>query len=333
MGSSTSRALLDKVYIRGGLHAQAIEFGAYWDAIMVHPLVDVEVTLDLSTTANVERMQSAEFAWTAVATAKRPPARQGAAGAVIGDDWFVVAGERASFEYSDVWKLSFATMEWSFVDATNMLPARHDHSVVAHGDKLVVLGGRGPAPLGDCWMFDVKTSTWSEIATPEGMAARFGHSAVMVGSSMYVYGGFIEGSGLTDDVFALNLDTLEWTYVGPNDAIYSEPKGFLTAPESAMLFPQDIPASRFSHTMVAGKDGRSFYVVGGAGGDALNKALSDAWRFDTVLRQWSVVHAGSDLAVYDAMAVANGDSAYLFGGIVGASKTASADLYRITLEA
>lgn len=61
----------------------------------------------------------------------------------------------------------------------------------------------------------IDTLTWSNPHTIGDIPySRDGHSATIIGNSMYIFGGYEEEfERFSQDVFALNLDTMYWTYV------------------------------------------------------------------------------------------------------------------------
>ncbi|CAL8080714.1 unnamed protein product [Orchesella dallaii] len=65
------------------------------------------------------------------------------------------------------------------------------------------------------YRFDTKTLAWSKPEVSGSVpGARDGHSAVIIRHKMYIFGGYEEEIGLfSQDVYALDLNTLEWTFV------------------------------------------------------------------------------------------------------------------------
>merc|ERR1712178_246551 len=168
---------LTKVFLRSDkLPDQAVGSSVYWDAIMVteyDPMVSSE--LGEEETVSFEQMAS----WSTLGETNPPPARQAHTAVVYEDAMYVFGGERSAYEYSDLWKYTFATDDWDFQPTSNSSAAlgRHDHSAVVYGDAMYVYGGRSPAPLGDFWVYSSSAKTWTEMPTSMGMAPRFGHTA------------------------------------------------------------------------------------------------------------------------------------------------------------
>lgn len=85
---------------------------------------------------------------------------------------------------------------------------------VDRDDLIVLFGGVGVNGVHTNSLFVVSCATlqWRELALPGAPCARSCHSAVMLGATMLVYGGRNEAT-VFDDLYELNLDTLQWRAV------------------------------------------------------------------------------------------------------------------------
>ncbi len=88
------------------------------------------------------------------------------------------------------------------------------------GSKLYIYGGNASddglafLPLGDTWVLDLDTLSWTELDTSNDPPDRLFHAAATDGAFLYVYAGGDENAFLGpffDDLWALDLQTLEWT--------------------------------------------------------------------------------------------------------------------------
>jgi N-acetylneuraminic acid mutarotase len=249
---------------------------------------------------------------------------------------YVFGGERSAYDYSDVWKYTFATDTWEFQATTNSFAAlgRHDHSAVVYGDEMYVYGGRSPSPLGDFWKYSFATKTWTEMPSSAGMMPRFGHSAGVSGDKMFVYGGYIfdsaSGEGmLTDEIWSFDFGDMAWTKVGPRYDNFAA--DYIMDPKDAIIFPMDIPDPRFSMSSVVTGKVPGMYIIGGAGGEMMMDEENTMWRFDVAALAWTKMETNSLIARYDASAVllSGGTYALVYGG--HASGTFLGDMYLLYL--
>ncbi|XP_042367290.1 host cell factor 2 [Plectropomus leopardus] len=110
--------------------------------------------------------------------------------------------------------------------------ARESHTAVAYtglgSPKLYIFGGMQGCRLDDLWQLDLDTMVWT---TPETRGStplpRSLHSASVIGNKMYVFGGWVpvpesdEHNALgtewicSDSLSVLNLDTMSWENLGP----------------------------------------------------------------------------------------------------------------------
>merc|ERR1712070_491287 len=152
---------------------------------------------DPEVSASVEEEQyityDAAFKWSLVGKTDPPPKRQSHSAVIYNDSMYIFGGERSAYQYSDVWKYSFAEDAWLFqvpMNSPSSALARHDHSAVVYGEWMYIYGGRNPEPLADMWVYSFLNATWGEASVPKDMPPRFGHSAAANNDIMYIYGGY-----------------------------------------------------------------------------------------------------------------------------------------------
>ncbi|XP_041820099.1 host cell factor 2 [Chelmon rostratus] len=122
---------------------------------------------------------------------------------------------------------------WSIPETKGGGPsARESHTSVAYiglgSPKLYIFGGMQGCRLDDLWQLDLDTMVWSMPQTRGSTSfPRSLHSASVIGNKMYVFGGWIpvpesdKHSALgiewicTNSLSVLNLDTMSWQNLGP----------------------------------------------------------------------------------------------------------------------
>ena len=323
--ATTEPTDFSSIFIAGGMFVDDLTAGtkAYWDSLLV-------TANYAGVSSEVEDEEAVLFdeahQWVQVGLVDAPPARQAHSAVVFDDSMYIFGGERSSYEYSDIWKFSFEDGTWEFVAPRNSSAAlgRHDHSAVVYDDVMYVYGGRSPAPKGDFWAYSFEEGTWTEMPSSPGMAPRFGHGATVIDDAMYVYGGYSQGmdGGLTDEVWSFSFEEMKWTKVGPRLDNFMEgtEKAYIASPYDAMQFPQMLPDARFSSVLLGRSATKSFYILGGAGGDSMMELLSDVAGFSTEMKEWSVPTPGfnevEELGRYDAAGALIDDMwACTFGGL------------------
>ncbi|XP_069375510.1 host cell factor 2 isoform X2 [Paralichthys olivaceus] len=124
---------------------------------------------------------------------------------------------------------------WSIPETKGGGPsARESHSAVAYvglsSPKLYIFGGMQGCRLDDLWQLDLDTMVWSMPETKGSIPLpRSLHSASVIGNKMYVFGGWIpvpesdkhnasETKWIcTNSLSVLNLDTMNWQNLGPEE--------------------------------------------------------------------------------------------------------------------
>jgi hypothetical protein len=200
-------------------------------------------------------------AWTPLApTGDLPPAvsHPGSVYDPLRDRFVFQGGGSAAGRLSDAWALTLGpSPAWSRIAAAGTPPpGREMHTVVYDSarDRLLVFGGIVSGLRNDVWALTLSgMPTWSEIVplgTPP--ARRYQHAAIYdpVRDRMLVFGGNPEGSGTTNDVWALDLSgTPAWTELSPagvppsprfnHSAIFDPLRDRMTVYGGAFALPQD----------------------------------------------------------------------------------------------
>jgi len=202
---------------------------------------------------------------------KNPQARWLHSACVIAGKMVVFGGVNPdSVILGDVWMFDPVDESWLMaqVDGVPILP-REGHSAVAVGTSMIVFGGisYAYAPFDDVWTYVSASNKWVRNQ-PEGQkpAPRWMHSAALHTAksgqrSMYVFGGITHQYVPLNDLWTLNVESMEW----------SQPTTSGVAPFPRMLH----SATLFDNTM--------FIHAGGAN----NLLLEDLWTFDTDSNEWA----------------------------------------------
>jgi len=152
------------------------------------------------------------------------PKRVNHAAVVVGHTIYSFGGYCTDENYSiqrpiDVHILQPDTYRWKVLtfEPGPFVPfQRYGHTCVAYNRYIYLWGGRNDQTA--CrvlYRFDTKALAWSKPEVSGSVpGARDGHSAVIIRHKMYIFGGYEEEIGLfSQDVYALDLNTLEWTFV------------------------------------------------------------------------------------------------------------------------
>ncbi|MBK8256998.1 MAG: hypothetical protein IPK82_30530 [Polyangiaceae bacterium] len=141
---------------------------------------------------------------------------------------------------------------------------RWGHTLVYDGarDQLIAFGGNGPnGKLNDTWAFSLVRETWQTLETNEGPSARLTPAAIFDAprNRMIVVGGDIGTSFASDETWALDLETLQWSTLPP------------------------IPVARFD--VIATSDNERAWFYGGF--SAQFAGLGDLWELDLTTDTWT----------------------------------------------
>ncbi|XP_061666731.1 kelch domain-containing protein 1-like isoform X1 [Syngnathoides biaculeatus] len=256
-----------------------------------------------------------------------PPLLMGFCGSYVGGSLYVFAGYDGQTYSNQLFSVDLTQhcYSWKKVTAakgTTPSP-RSNHSCWVYGGRLVYFGGYGCKTLrearnmessnfivremtwltiGDvvlrCWgwhnevnVFDTLGGAWS-VPEMKGTPLFPGdfHASAVVGNKGYVCGGR-ESAEL--DLYCLDLDVWNWTQIEASSPL--------------------APPGRFMHTVTL-VAGQNLFVFGGLSFDG--ETLNDAWRFDTLAREWrEVAHPHRDKPrVCHTACLGSDDDLVVFGG-------------------
>ena len=91
--------------------------------------------------------------------------------------------------------------------------ARYGHSACLYSSKILIFGGRGGPCLyyNDLHAYDTHTDTWLVgKQSNKNPLPRFLHSCTLYKDKLYLFGG-ARGPTLLNDVFCLDINSLQWT--------------------------------------------------------------------------------------------------------------------------
>ncbi|OQU85983.1 acyl-CoA-binding domain-containing protein 4 isoform X4 [Sorghum bicolor] len=132
----------------------------------------------------------------------------------------VVAGNTRSSSSSSsnkvsVWLIDVQANSWSAVDTYGKVPtARGGQSVSLLGSRLLMFGGEDNKRrlLNDLHILDLETMMWEEIKSEKGgPAPRYDHSAAVYTDQYLLIFGGSSHSTCFNDLYLLDLQTLEWS--------------------------------------------------------------------------------------------------------------------------
>uniref|UniRef100_A0A0Q3RRH3 Uncharacterized protein n=1 Tax=Setaria italica TaxID=4555 RepID=A0A0Q3RRH3_SETIT len=130
----------------------------------------------------------------------------------------VVAGNTRSSSSSNkvsVWLIDVETNSWSAFDTYGKVPtARGGQSVSLLGSRLLMFGGEDNKRrlLNDFHILDLETMMWEEVKTEKGgPAPRYDHSAAVYADQYLLIFGGSSHSTCFNDLYLLDLQTLEWS--------------------------------------------------------------------------------------------------------------------------
>lgn len=113
-----------------------------------------------------------------------------------------------------VYSFNAKTNSWSSLAVSGESPApRHGHTLCAYGRKVICFGGMSGAKFyNDLHTLDLDKNAWCVVkvkkrSQPEPRAS---HAAVVHGRYMYVFGGLSKEGMALDDLWRLDLTTMQW---------------------------------------------------------------------------------------------------------------------------
>ncbi|KAI8064757.1 hypothetical protein BC940DRAFT_305274 [Gongronella butleri] len=168
-------------------------------------------------------------------------------------EMFVFGGGDGPRYFNDVYRLNTESLSWSQpkVQGKACSPRRAHITCVWKTKIIVVGGGDGSHPLADVHVLDVadkENVVWEKWApTGDAPLARGYHSGNLVGHKLVIFGGS-DGQECFGDVYVLDLETREWTFMPLNQCI-----------------------PRFGHT--ATQVGSYLFIIGGHDGSSYSNQV------------------------------------------------------------
>ena len=209
---------------------------------------------------------------------------------------------------------------------SDMPSARNFHSCILQNSQMVIYGGKSNGLHSDVWSLDLSTlrlsdddggtgkkrcelsggwirleTSWHHTTDEKSVSLnRYGHSAVVWGDQMIVFGGYDNVSGASNDLFVLDLKSLQWRVVK-----------FVKSPP---------PAARYFHSMVL--DGNGNAVV--FGGKGPSSVINDCFRIKLQTLnensvEWELISKTKPLEVsrFGHSSFVEGSKVFVLGGCNG----------------
>lgn len=140
--------------------------------------------------------------------------------AVASDCMYIFGGTKGNVYNNNLYKFSFKTRKWDFINCHNPPLARYRHEMVSVNDGFIVIGGYGnygACPLDTLPKYNFESCNWVEIKCKQDPDHGFpkprrAHSCVKFEDNVYVCGGFAEETNETiyNDIWKLNILTFSW---------------------------------------------------------------------------------------------------------------------------
>lgn len=163
-----------------------------------------------------------------------PPARSGHRCVADNTNLYVFGGYNPDYDESggpdnedyplfrELWRYHFATGVWHQMGTDGYMPRElASMSLVLHGNNLLVFGGTG-IPFGesngnDVHVCNVKYKRWALLSCRGKRPSRiYGQAMALINGSLYVFGG-TTGYIYSTDLHKLDLNTMVWTQLKPNN--------------------------------------------------------------------------------------------------------------------
>ena len=195
------------------------------------------------------------------ATGAIPPARYGSCGGLGPDGrlWISHGFTEDTGRFADTRAYDFTSGEWTDLTPDGTLPVErclHDCLWTPDG-RLVLYAGQttGAPAIGDLWTYAVATGEWTKGPTPEPEPRQL-YAITALGGTAFVFGGGAQDGSPLDDLWLLDLSSLEWSA--------AQPVGSL-------------PAARSGATLIADPEHSRVLLFGGRGAEG---ELADLWRLE-----------------------------------------------------
>eukprot|EP00928_Gymnodinium_smaydae_P027856 TRINITY_DN21403_c0_g2_i1.p1 TRINITY_DN21403_c0_g2~~TRINITY_DN21403_c0_g2_i1.p1 ORF type:complete len:455 (+),score=43.25 TRINITY_DN21403_c0_g2_i1:55-1419(+) len=246
--------------------------------------------------------------------------------------------------------LSKAT--WTMLGDNHLMPKVSGQAAAVDevGGRVLLFGGlkdgSGSPTTNDLWQFVVAAGTWHKLETVnEGPSPRMYATAALLGRRLYVIGGWdpnLPGSvAFNDDIWRLDVDTLNWTYVdsipfgqvsrhaavtvGPRVVVSTSRGVFTVEADETIIERPTIGDGPVSYFMPAAAPLGVSSMLIFAGSSKTERMTTDVWRLDTEKYEWTKLKTYS--AVTDSptplrraspcATPVDGRSVLMFGGSEG----------------
>ncbi|XP_046858933.1 protein GLUTELIN PRECURSOR ACCUMULATION 3-like isoform X2 [Xenia sp. Carnegie-2017] len=167
--------------------------------------------------------------------------------------WFRIFFHFAMIVYT------YAQLQWMNLDsgnASNTPSVRRDMAIGYQREmrRVLIFGGRGNSgPLGDTWEYNLDTRQWKELTTNNAIDKRFSVVSGVWKNGFYVSTGEGENDAFFDDIWRLDLSSLNWTKLPSGstkpEERYGSAGGFYLN-SSLLYLTHGFASNRFSNTFV-----------------------------------------------------------------------------------
>lgn len=267
--------------------------------------------------------------WSVLSPAASPIARYDHAMAYTSTDGYIVLfGGRSDDEvemFADTWYWNNTTWQQLTLIPTITSPlARYGHSLTTDTGthSRILFGGIGPdqtasyghfTTLSESWSFSASTKVWTQFTSTITPPARAFHSDGYNGTNVIIWGGQGTNRSLLQDMYSLNISTMQWSSVSQGTTIpYARSGGAMaydTVNSQMILFgglgatnisnqtwafksgawslltTTTHPTARYNAKMVFDSGTNKIVMYGGIGLDG--GCLGDLWIFDCASQTWS----------------------------------------------
>ncbi|CAG9335386.1 unnamed protein product [Blepharisma stoltei] len=241
-----------------------------------------------------------EFLWEEVKTAGPHPSRRSYHSSVMWNHKMVISGGQDLREgtQSGIWVFDFNSMDEEHWEELNIIGIGVfcRHSSVIYRDNLYIFGGTdGINEFDTTWIIDLNTLQTRKL-DPQTLGLPpplDSHTATLYEkdglSQMVVFGGF-KYSERTNDLYILNLSSLEWRKISTNNG----------------------PEPRSNHSAVIYND--FLFIFGGLNGEG--EQIGDFWKLNLNTYNWQSIQAGGQIPAARSghSAIVYSDLMVIFGG-------------------
>ena len=189
--------------------------------------------------------------------------------------------------YNETWSFNVVSDEWEEIKVTGDKPIARINSAMVYdekNDRFIMFGGNSSAsglsfsPLNDTWIFTPSDNKWEKIQTANSPSRRLYHSMAIdtASNKAIVYSGGDENAFVgpfTDDLHALDLDTLSWEKLYTGNGTSANPK------------------ARINSQLIEDKEQGRLLLFGGHDDGFLGND-NDLWSFDVASKSFTLIERG-----------------------------------------